>query len=359
MQNLSLRSRDIPKIAAMTTEKNSLNLSDIMMLLPTFDGAENSDVNFFISTFDDLIAKVNIDQDIKLTILKTRLKGEALKYICDNHEMLSEKTFENFCKKLTDKFSKTNSFPEAQTKFMTVAQNPSQTVEQYVQEVNNVTQKYLQASKLQEDGGAISFINKMKINKFIDGLIPTIQLEVRKAAPETYQEAVKIAKRIETALKMPNNPMHTQSDDFLINTIMQFKKENENQINKLAEQINRISINNISTQEKYCHICKKNNHLTDACWFKFNGNQNNWGIANDQTLQRGDYTQNYFPAPEYRNPRPRFSPRGVNNQQFRQSPNMRNQYHNHNYNRRRNENQNRQNSNRDDGRTNENNDLNE
>lgn len=244
---------------------NSMDFSSIMTLLPTFEGKPSQNINLFLTQFNDITKLANLDDSVKLIIIKTKLREKAYEYSMENSDMKEINDYKQFCKKLKQKYAPQIDFAHQQQKLLALNQTNESNVEDYAEQIKKATKLFLDAAELSNSEGAKDFTHKMMLNKFLEGLKSNIQLEVRKESPKTFDEAVEIARRIEKAVNLTPQDSSVQNQ-ILIDTIMNMQQKYSEKIDALTEQLNNINVNKNSQQTQlFCAHCKTHTHNTENC----------------------------------------------------------------------------------------------
>lgn len=214
-----------------------------------------------------------------------------------------------------DYFKKEKSFAQAQQNFINAKQKPNQTVEEFTKSFNVEAQKYLAMSGHASKAGAKDLLETIKLSKYIEALRPDIAFELIKEAPETFDEAVRIAKNMEIALNSKSaseiNNLTSKSENTLYEALIQLSKDQKSQIQELKEQVNNLKINEnnasknqtdtASKIERYCHICSKQNHDTQNCFFNKKASNNVYQPRGYQNNVRPRFMRHNHYQPNYSN----------------------------------------------------------
>lgn len=270
-----------------------MNLGTVAALLPEFTGHPQENITHFLKQFNDLTQIANVQDPIKLTILKTKLKNDALQYVIENIHIRDEAEYTQFCEKLKEKYAPKPNFESTQQAFLALVQGENQNVMEFAGKIKNAAEQYIQAAELNANAGAQLLTQKMMLNKFIDGLNPELQLEVRKESPITFDGAVETAKRIENAVKMTKNVRNGNTQDVLVNKIMEIQNDYNIQMRQLNERIQNMQVtqNNPTHTPLFCNICRTNTHMTQECRRRNYGARNqSYGPRQENTYR---YQQNY------------------------------------------------------------------
>lgn len=308
---------NLPTQSATMAQTISLNADTLINLIPNFDEKKSTNIKDFIEQIEELTNAANLPDSIKIILVKNKISGRPRELLNNLTELNTEKTYEAFKKKLIDTFQKPIEFNKTQSKFMELKQAPNQSISDFEKIFNITSAKYLSDSGHEAKPGAKDFLYTLKLNRFLDAIRSDLAFEVRKCAPQTYEQAVKLAKQIESAYEAKDlGEKYSEQTNTLCDSLMSLSKSQSEQINMLEDQIKKLTIDKTpskleigSKQEKWCHICKLSSHQTENCWhntkspnarsFKqYNRNYRNVGTRQNETL---NYTQpqNFNMSTEY------------------------------------------------------------
>lgn len=318
-----------------TMEENKIVFSVDTLLTNSnnFEGKPEQDVNYFISQFNEIAEAAKIPKDLKLIFFKSKLAGIAKDILINTPSLREEKNYDNFITNFKVLFKSERSFVQAQDQFTQAKQTPTQSVADFTKNLNMSAQKYLATSGHAAKEGAIDFLNTIKLSKFIQGLRSEIKFELEKFPPDSFDNAVSMAKKIEIALNNRNitevNNIETQKNTAIYDAILQMSESHNKQMKEITEQVNSIRINGqtpnqiqVETNKPFCHICQKDNHITQNCFY------------NAKNSSQSSNTRNIrFNTPRHRSNNFRYPPRFHNNapQNFSQWPRHTQQNYTQNY----------------------------
>ena len=289
-KNLSENKSNTPSIQMNDNNKMSklsASLDAILRALPNFDGENYDNINTFITQYDELVKDADINDKVKLILLKSKFSGNARDLIYNTPDLNDEKDYGVFKTIVINYFKKQIFFAQSQSKFMELQQKPDQTIEEFVKYFNVAAVKYLKDSGHANNQGAKDFLNIMKLTKFIDSVRPEIAFQIKIAEPKTFEEAVNMARKVELALKTSpesvnnmtiQNPVETSIEtktntkDIIYETLLHKANKQEAEMEKIHETLNNLSLKKQTTDSdkklnRYCHICKTKTHDTDTCWY--------------------------------------------------------------------------------------------
>lgn len=284
----------------------TLNFDSFLQNIKNFEGKKEQDVEYFLEQFEQLADATKLPDNLKVILLKSKLAGNAKQILINSPDLRNESVYDTLKQKLIENFKSEKSFVEAQNKFMSLKQLPSQNVEDFARQFNLAAQQYLSISGHASKNGAKELLTAMKLTKFIEALRPDISFEVQKTGPENFENALKIAKKIEIALNNASseiNAIKTEKKSPLYEALIQLSKDQSTQIKEMTEQINNLKLQETKSETRenkekiYCHICEKSNHQTQDCYF----NQKNKN--NVTPRQQSNYARPRFQRQKFYNDR--------------------------------------------------------
>ena len=304
---------NFPHTTQPMADEFTLNIDALVQSIPPFDGEKNKNIEFFLEQFDDFLTSTKIPANLHLFILKTKITGNAKEILINSPELREEKQYENLKTKLISIFKPQTSFAEVQNEFNKAKQLPTQSVADFAKHFNLCAQKYLAHSGHSSKLGAKDFLNTIKLSKFTEGLKPDIAFEVLKMGPNTYEETLKIAKTVEMALnnsKCKINTIQQENKSHLYEALIKSSEHQDAEIKSLKEELNSLKLDTsklIPTQSKdtkFCHICEKNSHTTQNCFYNKKNNKHN---SNTYTTPHAPF------RPRFTNTNNNYSPRHSKN----------------------------------------------
>lgn len=302
------------KQADFTTQSNmakklSATLDSVLQYLPNYEGKTQDNIEFFVQQYDKLVATSDLEDAVKLILLKSKISGKARELFLNLPDLLDCADYEQFKLLLIQTFKQSTIVAKSQTDFMSLKQAPTQTIEEYVKIFNIKAAKYLKDSGHADLQGAQKLLDTMKLHQFISTIRTDIAFELRKADVKTFEDAVNLAKSIEIAFNASENSVNSlnQSADQTIaeqnnrfsDTLTNIADVYGKQIENIQEQINAIKIAEVrqpaqanKKPHKSCDICKTvKSHSTEECYY------------NAKTHPNGTRKQNNIPmVPGYRTP---------------------------------------------------------
>lgn len=268
----------------MSKNKNYTMATSLANSLPTFSGSKEEDITFFLNNLESVADLEKWSKEKTVIILKLLVKESARKFLIDLLES-DNLSLEEIKDALKQKFQKRIEFSVTQKSFNNLKQSPQESVQDLADRVSKVTSRFANPKNCREQS-LKELENNLKLSKFIEALRADLRIELKKAGPKNFEQAVEIAKNIESALedsehiRINNLSSHNSPEyDLLIEQQLQTNKT----IHELAEKINNLTMKNSENSNKHisktfqnfqsrevqtvcCHICFKN-HMTTDCWF--------------------------------------------------------------------------------------------
>lgn len=120
-----------PMLSAQVELIEILDPSLINASLPIFDGTDKQNWEHFLNQFKAITDLGKFSPEIKLILLKSHLKKEALMVLETSEQLYLENNYKQFFKMLAGKFSKQPNFLESQQNFLKAKQGISQSMEEF------------------------------------------------------------------------------------------------------------------------------------------------------------------------------------------------------------------------------------
>lgn len=244
--------------------------SSLANLISKFTGEENElqDINFYLNQIRDIAELEKWADNKKLIVTRLNLEGRARQFFLQSTDAKKASTFEDLAKILTAKFSKNQSFQDKLKQFSKIKQVQGQKVQDLAEKITQITANYIDMEN--NDSEAFKKLQEnLAYTKFLEALRPDLKVEVQKMGPKSFKEAVAIAKNVERALEENVNLIEVVNN-VEVNHLMQTQLQNNLEIVKLKEEINKLKQEKANAQREQenritCHICGKG-HLTTKCW---------------------------------------------------------------------------------------------
>ncbi|KAG8179841.1 hypothetical protein JTE90_020824 [Oedothorax gibbosus] len=177
--------------------ENSHNNIQVISVLPSYDGESDSCQHFF-GLFSELADLAKWSDQERVTIVKSRLKGNALRYLVDSPK-LKNCTFDELRGDFENFFADSQSLTEKHLSFTSLKLLPNEPIRALAHRINTAVSRLM--SDMSRSDLQSPVIDRLKLTRFIDALPAEYQLEVLKFAPDGFDKAVELASKIQVALQ--------------------------------------------------------------------------------------------------------------------------------------------------------------
>ena len=253
------------------------NCIHVMSILPSYDGESDSCQNFF-ELFSELADLAKWSDQERVTIVKSRLKGNALRYLVESPKF-KKISFDELRKDFEGFFVNSQSLTEKHLSFNNIKLLPSEPIKTLAHRINTAVFRLM--SDMTSSDSQCLVVDRLKLTKFIDALPAEYQREVLKLAPDCFDRAVELASKFQVALQSTQQLQCQER----VNACLpkhDFGGENsglERQMNHLQEQINALKIDRESypsnrgdrdardhSNEIVCFYCNRPRHTMAQCF---------------------------------------------------------------------------------------------
>lgn len=241
------------------TDMERINRLNGLALLNNFFEGEREETAYFFKQFDEIADLAQWTSREKLTILKTRLKGNALRFMMSNHELNQSNDYEIVKCKLLEFFGEEQSLTESQIQFSEIHMLENEDIKNFAYRVTLATDKYLGNIVGEVSTGTKEVIDKLRLSKFLGELLPELQRDVLRGNPKNFEEAVKIAKTAQMALNSVAK--------YRINAMgFENKSSNKTEIGfePLTQQLGALNANSANAS-MHCLACGSRSHFIINC----------------------------------------------------------------------------------------------
>lgn len=295
---------------------STVRIPQVASMLGTFSGSQEEDIEYFLQSYDEISALGKWSPAEKLACLKPRLRDRALQFVVASPELREERNYGKFREKLVAFFKKKRTPIVTQREFSEVKQKSGETIRELAHRVTSHTLFFLNV-KSPEDEPTRTLVDRVKMSKFLDALMPHIRVEVIKFGPTEFDSAVSIATSVEDSQRaVSTNPLvvnncchHNNANTTDINTWDQkfegvrkdLAEHTTQMFSALAEQINSLRItqeqrnntdkgtlqpdrqqpsqNRGNREAKSCSYCKRQGHWVNECFKKRGDQRRNQRVA--------------------------------------------------------------------------------
>lgn len=257
---------------------NSESKFNFTSILPIFDGSQEQCPEFFFNQFDEIANLAQWTPSHKTILLKHRLRGEARQILQNNVTMQSETNYEKLKCMILDHFVKTKSLLQRQAEFQAIKQIPGMTPRQLALKISSAAKVFLKYTSSDEPQ-CKTLIENTLLGRFCDALRPDLRVELRKYAPQTFEEAIQRATILDEALTehslLVGNVSESPGTNEIIKLIQTQAEIQDAKLEALTLQINSIQNNaekttnvpQFSKNTVICQYCGKVGHVVPDCWF--------------------------------------------------------------------------------------------
>lgn len=157
-------------------------------------------------------------------------------------------------------FSTKCNFGNAQNLFFNLKQKPNQTIQNFITEFNTMATTYIKKSgqAINEDNDC-KFLNNMKLVRFLDEIRTDISLEIRKNVPQNFQDAGKLALKLEDAYMHTNmqelNNIAASRETEILNKLHKLSLDSTEKMQTLVTEINNLKLKVNEKEEKVKKFC--------------------------------------------------------------------------------------------------------
>jgi hypothetical protein len=334
----SSRTRNINNVSnTLNLDQNKMsNVNGISLLASVFFDGEGQNPEFFFRQFEDVSDLMKWSPLEKITILKSRLRGNALQLVLSDGELIQSQSYSHVKDTLLKFFSEEIGLGECQLQFNNCKQWEGEPVKNFAHRVIIASNKYLGTLNGGVNTLAEDVLDKMRLSKFLSASLPAIQTELIKLNPQTFQQAIDNAKRIQLSLefskKVSVNALQNNEGNLELRDI---NKDLKHKVEELTMMVNALKTNNdnkveLNFREKEndqkCLLCGES-HLVKDCEVYFNlmsvSETVNGNARGQFTNTRGHLRGNNYYSFRQQNTRPfvNYASRGQSNNRGRRFDN--------------------------------------
>lgn len=236
--------------------------TNMIPLLPVFEGADAQSFDFFVEQFRQIADLTSWTSVQKAVILKTRLRDRAKEYLSNNTKLQKEPQFEKVINILSDKFRPLKSVIQTQAKFQSILYTPDKDLDQLAAEITEAAHNMLGISDHASQDN-LKIADHVKFGKFLELIPCEIKTQLQTESVDNFSQAVKRAKELQY--------IYDESAQ-VSNAIKVEAESSQNQIiHKLQEEIQQLKneLNNVKNRNtKVCRYCNKKGHEQHQCFFR-------------------------------------------------------------------------------------------
>lgn len=258
------RSEDISVNANMAKNTNLIGL------VGNFDGEEDGNTcKFFFEQFDQIAEMAKWTNTEKVTILKSRFRGKALRFLITDENLTKARNYNELKHAFLEYFNEEINISNKQLQFNNIKQREGEPVRDLAQRIVIASNNYLGTSANSMNEETKIMLDKLRLAKFVNALEPPLQSDVLKANPDNFNEAIRIATNSQNALKtmatIKINNLMTDTQGYLTRPTQE-----RDDIETLRQEINHLKTERFAQpsqqQNCFCHLCgETNSHYTAQC----------------------------------------------------------------------------------------------
>lgn len=222
-------------------------LAGFQTIIPQFDNASAVTPKFFLDNVDHVTSLANCNNEEKLLVLKSRIRGDALSHIINSPDLSQEKDYESFKTKFLSYFDKKTSLATRQHQFANCRMMPKEQAKVFATRVANATQQFF--GTLNSSNSEVkNLIEQTKMSKFIDGLLPELKKATLMKDPQSFNEALNYVELLQaneaTMTDCHNTPTEinnvNHSNIDLLKVIECHAQKTHETVSALAKQIENL-----------------------------------------------------------------------------------------------------------------------
>lgn len=224
--------------------------------IQNFDG-DPAMLEFFFSQLEDLVKFNGYSDEQSITMLKSKLKGNALEFYLSSNELKLARSISE-AKDIMSKFFSTSAVRVSAVELNSIRLLPGESVRSLVHRIGTVACKVYPS--MQKNA-----LEQIKLVQLIAALPPDIQCKMYESNITDYQEAVKLAQNIQDA-QIASCVMANRGVNF------------SDQVNELKDQVNALRRSSVR-----CQLCESFEHTAKQCYMFRNPDlgERNTGNARD------------------------------------------------------------------------------
>lgn len=254
-------SQNNKKMAQENIEMESASrINGLALLTANYEGNKD-ETKFFFRQFDEVALLAKWKDSEKLTILKSKLRGNALRYLMSDRELMNSQNYDLVRDKIMDFFRDELDVGQCQLDFSNCHMRENESVKMFAHRLVVASNKYLGTSQTEISQDTKAVIDKLRLSKFVGALLPEIQRDVLKLNPKSFEQAIEIAKNsqmaLDTVARCKINALKVENS---------FSQSEEQQL----QQINRMETTTQNppgqVQAMQCYLCGvSGDHFSTEC----------------------------------------------------------------------------------------------
>lgn len=211
-----------------------------MQLVANFDG-EREECKFFFSQIDEIGKVMGWNDDEKLLIARSKLKGKAMRFLISDPSLSEMRNYQKFKSTFVEYFEDEIDLNAHHLKFNNIKMKDQESIKNLAHRIILAANNYLGSAEVYTEQTQ-KMLDKLRLSKFIDALTPELQMEVLKSNPKSFNDAIKVASSVQNAMdslaqiKLNNLLMKSSNEAQYATNIM------ESEILELRQELNNLKI---------------------------------------------------------------------------------------------------------------------
>lgn len=249
-----------------------ISLMGLSNRVPSYDGKTES-VHNFLNQLERISEMAGWNPATIMNMARISLKGEAQRFV-DSHPILKNTNeWIVFRNALVNRFDPKPDISVLERQFSSCFQNRGETVESYVTRLRQLNERMVVGN--QNSLELTNYIQQRLICQFKTGLLPEFQRDLWLSEPQTLEEAVKTAKRVEiveqhvrgqsvNAIEIPSTDICSKLDQL----VARFDKLTTalSNTNGSSQSQNRNQNSEMGNRKIFkCFRCNKPGHIARDC----------------------------------------------------------------------------------------------
>lgn len=167
----------------------------LLTALDPFSGKPEEDIKAYFASINRAATIGSWTDEQKLSIAKLLLKGEAAHFLEANPEINDGTDFNEFMKKIVERYDPVDALSHALSTLMSTTQKPNETTDEFATRLRLVGKKtYRKGANDAEDKVRTAVLEENLLAQFMRGLKRNIRRQVLSRAPKTFKDAITIAR---------------------------------------------------------------------------------------------------------------------------------------------------------------------
>lgn len=231
-------------------------------LLPTFEDLPEEKIEEFIKKFNEGIKLTSWSEPQALYLCKNSLKGAAKKALENSLELNDENDYKKFMENLKVYFTRKKTVSDLSAKFYGITHTPGMRIRELADTIQRAGTEYLGGHDNNTPVDPV-ILDRIILSKFLSTVRADLSLELRKAMPKSFKEAINKAEQLVEILG---------EDTLQVNSISEADHAHMSliaQIQNLEHKISTLTAEKpqeeVKKQDLNCLACGSSQHLLIDC----------------------------------------------------------------------------------------------